>query len=195
MATIPLSGLEAAAIALAALLAAVAVDSAVRGTSDRASTDSDDLERDKAKSTTHALPIPDESREHCPPTRGRLVIRRWSMSDISREYQARITGFQPYTEWLFEIEFDGFRPQECRLQEAKGKYDQFFDSKTGLPEDFFVIFGGVGDMLDQARKQSDIVRSNPPAKLTWHFMQPISYTYFSREFQSEGLAIQSFLDP
>jgi hypothetical protein len=50
------------------------------------------------------------------------------MSDSSRDYQARVTGFAPLTEWKFmNIEFDGFRAPECRLQEAKARYDQFFD--------------------------------------------------------------------
>jgi hypothetical protein len=36
---------------------------------------------------------------------------------MSRDYQARVTGFAPFTEWKFmNIEFDGFQASECRLQ-------------------------------------------------------------------------------
>ncbi|RKP46352.1 restriction endonuclease fold toxin 5 domain-containing protein [Trinickia fusca] len=195
MAKIRPSRLKDAAIALATMLAAVG--GAVRGVFDRASPNSDGLEQDKAKSRSAArvIPKPDESRERCPPARGRLVTRRWHMSEISREYQARVTGFDPYMEWEFEsIEFDGFRSTECRLQEAKAQYDQFFDSETGLPEYFFRI-AGVGRMLAQARKQSLAVVNNPPARLTWYFMQPISHKFFSELFSKEKLQIESLLHP
>jgi hypothetical protein len=192
MATTPLSGLEAAAIALMTWLAAVAVDSAVRGGSDRQASDSDRV-GDRAKSIPRAIPIPEQSRSRCPADRGRLVTRRWHLSDVSRAHQARVTGFAPYTEWLFEkIEFDGFRSPECRLQEAKARYDQFFYSKTGQPREFFKA-RGEQRMLRQAYKQCAVAMANPPAKLTWYFMQPLSHTYFSRIFASEGLPIESLL--
>jgi hypothetical protein len=115
------------------------------------------------------------------------------MSEISRAHQARVTGFAPYTEWLFEkIEFDGFRSPECRLQEAKARYDQFFHSKTGQPRQFFKA-RGVERMLEQARKQCAVAMRNPPAKLTWYFMQPLSHAYFSQLFAEERLAIESLL--
>lgn len=125
------SRLEQAALALAALLAAVG--GAVRGAFDLTSSGSDDIEQAGAKSKPGArvIPVPVESAERCPPNRGRLVT-------VSREYQARVTGFAPTTEWQFEnVEFDGFRALECRLQEAKASYDQFFDERTGEPKDFF----------------------------------------------------------
>ncbi|NRO99481.1 hypothetical protein GWC77_26755 [Paraburkholderia sp. NMBU_R16] len=117
------------------------------------------------------------------------------MSKISREYQARVTGFEPYIEWTFaNMEFDGFRSPDCRLQEAKARYDQFFDRKTWLPKRFFEIFG-VPRMMRQARNQSAVVRNNPPAKLTWYFMQPISHEYFSGQFELEKLPIESLFHP
>lgn len=55
------------------------------------------------------------------------------MSPNSREYQGRIPGF-PYSvdeswsmEWVWERDFDGFRPEDCLLVEAKARYDQFLD--------------------------------------------------------------------
>lgn len=117
------------------------------------------------------------------------------MSQISRDYQARITGFPPFTEWKFmNIEFDGFQSSECRLQEAKARYDQFFDSQTGDPKRFFEIFG-LPRMLNQARIQSGIIKNNPPSWLTWYFMQPISHKYLSEIFVREKLAIDSLLQP
>jgi len=117
------------------------------------------------------------------------------MSKISRDYQARVTGFPPFTEWKFSnIEFDGFRASECRLQEAKARYDQFFDAKTGDPKKFFRTFG-VTRMMSQARIQSEIATLNPPSRLTWYFMQPISHNYFSRRFSSENFLIESLLEP
>ncbi|WP_116139105.1 restriction endonuclease fold toxin 5 domain-containing protein [Trinickia diaoshuihuensis] len=117
------------------------------------------------------------------------------MSNVSRDYQVRVTGFAPFTEWKFmNIEFDGFKSSECRLQEAKARYDQFFDTKTGFPKYFFQIFG-VQRMLNQARIQSAITKNNPPARLTWYFMQPISHKYFSDIFLREDLPIDSLLQP
>ncbi|WP_233217393.1 restriction endonuclease fold toxin 5 domain-containing protein [Trinickia dabaoshanensis] len=128
-------------------------------------------------------------------TNTELRRRGYSVFFISRDYQARITGFAPFTEWKFEnIEFDGFRAPECKLQEAKARYDQFFDARTGLPKKFFAIFG-VPRMLNQARIQSKIVETNPPARLTWHFMQPVSHDYFSKIFSHEKLPIESSLRP
>jgi len=40
-----------------------------------------------------------EKCKECPPDKGALVTRNWNMSEVSRAYQARITGFSPYTEW------------------------------------------------------------------------------------------------
>lgn len=189
------SRLEEAAIALLALL--TAVGGAVRGLAEKARSDPDSLEAEKAKSksATRAIPIAHESHAQCPPRRGWLVARRWHMSKISRDYQARVTSFAPFTEWKFEnIEFDGFRAPECRLQEAKARYDQFFDKQTGRPKRFFEIFG-VERMLNQARTQNRVVIDNPPSRLTWYFMQPISHRYFSRIFIDEKLAIESLLHP
>ncbi|PMS17616.1 hypothetical protein C0Z18_19335 [Trinickia dabaoshanensis] len=189
------SRLEEAAIALLALL--TAIGGAVRGLAEKEQSDADSLQTGKlkSKSAARAIPAPNESHAQCPPRRGWLVTRRWHMSDISRDYQARVTGFAPFTEWKFmNIEFDGFRSSECRLQEAKARYDQFFDKKTGFPKNFFQIFG-VQRMRNQARIQSAIAKNNPPARLTWYFMQPMSHKYFSDIFRRENLPIDSLLQP
>jgi hypothetical protein len=92
------------------------------------------------------------------------------------------------------IEFDGFRAPECRLQEAKARYDQFFDRQSGEPKRFFRIFG-VPRIFNQARIQSEITAINPPARLTWYFMQPVSHEYFSKAFAHQKLLIESLLNP
>ena len=135
-------GLELAGALIAVLLAVLG--DAVRGVLDRTSTNSDSLddERAKSRSTGRVLPMSRESPEQCPPARGHLITCRWSMSPISRDYQFRVTGFAPTTEWKFEtIEFDEFRLKECRLQEAKARYTQFFDLKTRQPKWFFRFQG------------------------------------------------------
>lgn len=195
MASTRRSRLEEAGLALLALL--TAVGDAVRGLADKTQSDRDGLESDKAKSNsaTRVVPVPYESHAQCPPRRGLLVTRRWHMSQMSRDYQARVTGFVPFTEWKFmNIEFDGFQTSECRLQEAKARYDQFFNPKTGDPKKFFELFG-LPRLLNQARIQSRITKSSPPARLTWYFMQPISHKYFSGIFAEEKLAIESLLYP
>jgi hypothetical protein len=95
---------------------------------------------------------------------------------------------------VMNIEFDGFKSSECRLQKAKARYDQFFDAQTGLPKKFFGIFG-IPRIFNQARIQSSIVATNPPTQLTWYFMQPISHEYFSKAFAREKLPIESLLHP
>ncbi|TAM51352.1 MAG: hypothetical protein EPN57_19095 [Paraburkholderia sp.] len=195
MASTRRSRLEEASIALLALL--TAIGGAVGGLADKTHPDRDSLETEKAKSNSasRVIPVLYESHAQCPPRRGWLVTRKWHMSKISRDYQARVTGFSPFTEWKFmNIEFDGFRSSECRLQEAKARYDQFFDSQTGFPKHFFEIFG-LPRTLNQARIQSEIAKNNPPTRLTWYFMQPISHKFFSRLFVRERLLIESLLHP
>jgi len=137
-----------------------------------------------------------EKCKECPPDKGTLVTRRWNMSDESRAYQARITGFAPYTEWNFRsADFDGFRSQQCMLLEAKARYDQFFDPEDGQPKLFFTLSGGERKIVLQAQAQSAIVIASPPARLTWYFMQPISYRYFTRRFVTDGVAAVTLLQP
>lgn len=136
-----------------------------------------------------------EACKECPPDKGVLVTRNWNMSPISRAYQARITGFTPYTEWKFGgVDFDGFRSSECLLQEAKAKYDQFFDPEDGQPK-FFFRLSGERKIRNQARAQSAVVVASSPSRLNWYFMQPLSYRYFTGAFSGEGLPIRAQLQP
>ncbi|NRR32198.1 hypothetical protein HSX11_18640 [Oxalobacteraceae bacterium] len=130
----------------------------------------------------------------CPPDCGTLVPRDWNMSEISRAYQARITGFVPGTEWSFRgNDFDGFKSQACLLLEAKAKYDQFFSS-VSKPKVFFSLTG-LPKIRDQAIRQSEVIEASPPSQLHWHFMEPLSYGFFSQAFANSFLPIVTHLTP
>jgi hypothetical protein len=86
------------------------------------------------------------------------------MNAAPREYQGRITG-RPYSveegwseEWVWEeIDFDGFQPAECLLQEAKGNYDQFFDMPWAAKS-----FKGFDQMTSTIEAQGEAVRYHVP---------------------------------
>ena len=184
--------LEAAAAALAEALPAIA-GTAVGGILTSSGDKSDD--QSEAKPKTRAVPRPGERCKKCPPDEGDLVTRNWNMSEASRQYQAYVTGFAPQTEWNFGgLDFDGFRSAMCQLEEAKAKYDQFFDRDTGKPKYFFSLFG-VGKIRAQASAQSAVVAGSPPARLRWYFMQPISYAFFAKVFRTAAPLVQTEFKP
>jgi hypothetical protein len=134
----------------------------------------------------------------CPPDSGAMAPVNHSMSDLSARYQQYVTGFPRGMEWKYcAKDFDGFQSPQCLLQEAKAKYDQFFDEETGEPKWFFTWSEkkGFPKMRNQAKEQSDIVMENPPAKLKWYFMQPISWRYATREFARRGFLLTTELKP
>ncbi|MYM26935.1 hypothetical protein GTP58_01190 [Duganella sp. CY15W] len=138
----------------------------------------------RAESTTKEK----EKCKECPPDSGALVPVNHHMSENSREYQAKITGFPPGMEWLFAgKDFDGFKSSMCLLQEAKADYDQFFNEKGKLrylfQEELFL------KMQKQALAQSMIVRSNKPAALTWYFQTPIACNYMRPVLVRMGITV------
>jgi hypothetical protein len=117
------------------------------------------------------------------------------MSEVSRAYQARVTGFAPGTEWAFAgNDFDGFRSALCQLEEAKAKYDQFFDPETGDPKSWWRNSGGEGLLL-QARTQNAVTVANPPASLRWYFMEAMLFSWCATQFARSGLVIFPELRP
>ncbi|WP_371765335.1 restriction endonuclease fold toxin 5 domain-containing protein [Massilia sp.] len=181
--------LRALGVAAVAGAGAVAVNEATRNKVESA---------DKAKSA----PIAEAGTQaktkdrcdKCPPDGGMLVKRNWSMSEVSRAYQARISGFAPYTEWNFQgIDFDGFKSQGCLLLEAKALYDQFFES--AIEPKFFFEYTGLKKILDEAGRQSKVIDSSPPSQLHWHFMQPLSRAYFAKQFRESFFPIITYLTP
>ena len=136
-------------------------------------------EDSKATPAVRTLPRTDEKCKKCPPEAGVKLRRNHGVNWNSYRYQGRITGFAFDTEecrwsdeweWL-DIEFDGFLPGDCLLQETKGNYDQFLDGSIPGAEDFFK---GFETMQDQAIAQGTAVRSNPPARLNWYFQTPLA---------------------
>ncbi|ONE45467.1 hypothetical protein AQ951_12040 [Burkholderia pseudomallei] len=136
-------------------------------------------EDSKATPDVRALPRTGESCKKCPPESGAKIRRNHGVNWNAYRYQARITGFAFDTEecrWSDEwnwlgIDFDGFQPGECLLQETKGNYDQFLDGSIPGAEDFFK---GFDSMETQITNQATRVRANPPARLTWYFQTQLT---------------------
>ncbi|KKB60972.1 hypothetical protein WM40_25985 [Robbsia andropogonis] len=137
-------------------------------------------EDSKAAPVARTLPRTGESCKKCPPEAGIKIRRKHGVNWNSYRYQARITGFafdaeecrwSDEWEWL-DIDFDGFQPDDCLLQEAKGNYDQFLDGSIPKADKWF---DGFRSMEDQMVDQGSVVRLNPPARLTWYFQTPLAY--------------------
>lgn len=120
--------------------------------------------------------------EMCPPECGVMERAPHAMNDAPRAYQARVTGFPPYYEWLYRATwFDGFSSADCHLKEAKGNYDQFLrrgPDGTLEPLWFFNDFRDGWPV--QARQQAAVAISSPPARLTWFLQGPLAYEYMAR---------------
>ena len=66
--------------------------------------------------------------EKCPPECGAMERAPHAMNDAPREYQARVTGFPPYYEWLYRATwFDGFSSADCTSRRRRGTMTSFFD--------------------------------------------------------------------
>jgi len=197
MAALAVPVIEGAAMALLRALGVVAVTGAgAVVVNEAAKKKAESAERAKAAPIAQAgsQTKTRDSCSKCLPDCGMLVARNWNMSDDSRTYQARITGFAPQTEWSFAgTDFDGFKSQACLLLEAKAKYDQFFVSGQ-QPKFFFNITGRV-KIMRQANTQSAVIDASPPSQLHWHFMQPLSHAYFTQAFRAAFLPIVTILTP
>ena len=151
----------------AALLGGAAVAGTASLSGDKAKDDA------QAKPAAITLPRTDESCKKCPADAGTPEKRNHNMTAKAREYQGRITG-RPYSvaegwseEWAcFGIDYDGFLPAECLLQEAKGDYDQFISEPWMPATRLDKIFA---DIEKQIRRQAKPVNASPPTKLMWYF--------------------------
>ena len=183
MAALPLTLIDAVAarvlVALGAGATAGAASEAVR---------KHQKEADEARSTpiarTDAQTKTKEKCKDCPPDKGTPFLRNTAgWSDDSISYQMRIAQMPAapagyLTEWRFNgVDFDGFDTSQCMLKEAKGKYDQFFD-------EFRQVRGwwaaGADKLIEEAYRQGAAAMPRPPVQLRWHFMEPLSYRYFSK---------------
>lgn len=183
MGSIAISAIEAAAARALLLLGA----GAAAGTAEEALRKRQ-KEADQARSSpiarTDAQTKAKEKCQECPPDKGAPALRNTAgWSDDSITYQMRIAQMPPapagyLTEWKFSgVDFDGFDSSQCMLKEAKAKYDQFFD-------DFRQVRGwwteGADKMIEEAYRQAAVALPRPPVQLRWHFMEPLSYRYFSK---------------
>jgi len=116
----------------------------------------------------------------CPPDCGSMEPVKHHMNEAPSEYQARITGFPPGTEWKYmDVDFDGFRSIECLLLEAKGNYDQFLVIEPGFePKPKFFFYGFV-KMRKQVERQWEVVSASRPARCNWYFQTPHTYELMS----------------
>ena len=181
--------IEAVAARIAAYLAAGAVAGAAGGAAIEEARRRKKAADDAATSPIARVDAQTETKtkkkcDKCPPDCGAASSRStagWSTTSIA--YQERIGGMPAaapgfITEWLFSgVTFDGFDSSQCLLKEAKAKYDQFF-SDFGQPLKWWTE--NVDVMFNEAARQSAAARPRPPVRLKWHFMEPMSYRYFSR---------------
>lgn len=201
MVAIVVSTVEAAAVrVLAALGVGVAAGAAGDAARDAATKRGE--EADQAKSApiakTDATTRTKEKCKECPPDKGAPFNRStagWSETSIA--YQVRICGLPVgpgfITEWLFNgVTFDGFDSSQCLLKEAKAKYDQFFD-------EFRRVRGwwteGADKLVEEAYRQAAAAQPRPPIQLRWHFMEPISYRYFSKVIKAAYPDIEVVFQP
>jgi hypothetical protein len=138
-----------------------------------------------------------EKCKECPPDHGTPFNRPTAgWSEVSVAYQSRIAGLPVgpgfITEWMFNgVSFDGFESGQCLLKEAKARYDQFFDD-LGDPKEWWK---GDEPIVAEAFRQGSVAKPQPPIQLRWHFMEPMSYRFFSRAFATMRLPIESVYQP
>ena len=104
----------------------------------------------------------DDAARALAPTMGRWKPVNESMSEISRNYQAAITGHTGEVWFYNGVKFDGF--SNGTLIEAKAHYSQFV-SKSGTFKEWF---SGANGFVDQARRQLAAANGTP---ITWYFQE------------------------
>ncbi|PHM50533.1 restriction endonuclease fold toxin 5 domain-containing protein [Xenorhabdus miraniensis] len=179
--------LAAAEWTLAACVAGLVAVGIMEGTKDKEKTD----EKDKAEARTDAISTTREKCDKCPAI-GQVVVF-WekcpSYSNITIEYQTRIAGttYDPalvaIQTWKCQtVNFDGWKPENCLFLEAKALYDQFF--KNGVPMDWWKVSkSGHLSMINQAERQQEVCDAfDGIPRSHWHFLQPISFAYYTRWF-------------
>ncbi|MCG3462199.1 restriction endonuclease fold toxin 5 domain-containing protein [Xenorhabdus bovienii] len=146
-----------------------------------------DKEEDKAKTETGTIASSRTKCEKCPAIGN--VIPYWESASISATstiYQIQICNsvYNPETNqiqvWKCRVaSFDGWKPEQCLFLEAKGKHDQFFED--GEPK--FWWKGGHSSMMSQAARQQEVCTTYQGIPNShWHFMEPISFSYYSKAF-------------
>ncbi|HGL6719819.1 restriction endonuclease fold toxin 5 domain-containing protein [Burkholderia contaminans] len=169
---------------LSAIGSALLGGAAVAGVASMSGSTAQTKEDAEAKSRT----MSDSTKpcKKCPPENsGRKVRNNHGVNWPAYRYQARVTGFAYDTEgcqWSEEwewlgIDFDGFRAEECLLQEAKGNYDQFLDGSIPGSDEFFK---GFPKMMKTVVRRAAPVKANPPTRLRYYFQGRLTYQKMAR---------------
>ena len=102
-----------------------------------------------------------------------------NMGDYSRKYQKQITG-QEGKSWVQGgVKFDGMK--DGVLIDAKAKYAQFINKKTGQ---FYDWFKGKQGFIDQAYRQ---IEASEGAKIQWYFSEKETRDLVQDIFMDEGI--------
>ncbi|OWO85625.1 hypothetical protein B5C26_01555 [Photorhabdus luminescens] len=189
---VALTAAEYAASALAGILVGVGVG---LGVEEMTKED----EKEESLAQTDEISTAREECKVCPATE--KVSSGWestsSYSQITLDYQLQIakTVYKPDAKLIqvwecLGVSFDGWRPEWCLFLESKAKYDQFF--RKGKPMEWWT---GDQSMIKQASRQQEVCTSlNGIPRAHWHFMEPMSATYYSKEFSGHP-NVKVFLTP
>ncbi|TDB48183.1 Tox-REase-5 domain-containing protein [Photorhabdus khanii] len=128
---------------------------------------------EKQKACEECLAIPVTSEKY-------RKVSRWSTITINYQRFIAKTRYDPAAQMIQEFQclkvtFDGWQLTRCLFLEAKARYDQFFNSQ-GNPKNWWK---GVYSAKGQARRHQavcDALDSTPHVE--WHFLQPVSSSYF-----------------
>ncbi|NRN29592.1 restriction endonuclease fold toxin 5 domain-containing protein [Photorhabdus heterorhabditis] len=179
---VALTAAEYAASALTGILVGVGVGLGVT----EMTKDKDD-EKEQEEARTDVISTTREECKACPAIE--KVSPSWestrSYSQVTLDYQLQIakTVYKPDAKLIqvwecLGVSFDGWRPKACLFLESKAKYDQFF--RKGKPMEWWT---GDNSMIKQASRQQEVCTSlNSIPRSHWHFMEPMSATYYSKEF-------------
>ncbi|WP_434526898.1 restriction endonuclease fold toxin 5 domain-containing protein [Photorhabdus asymbiotica] len=128
---------------------------------------------EKQKACEECLAIPVTSEKY-------RKVNRWSAITINYQRFIAKTRYDPVAQIIQEFQclkvtFDGWQPKRCLFLEAKARYDQFFDIGGNRKK----WWAGYRSAIKQAGRQQgicDLLNGTPHVE--WHFLQPISYSYF-----------------
>ncbi|MGV7959780.1 restriction endonuclease fold toxin 5 domain-containing protein [Photorhabdus tasmaniensis] len=131
-------------------------------------------EKQKACEACLAIPVTSEKYRK---------VSRWSTITINYQRFIAKTRYDPAAQMIQEFQclkvtFDGWRPMYCRFLEAKARYDQFFKDKE--PKNWWKGARSARKQAERHQKVCDALEGTPHVE--WHFLQPISCTYFKIVF-------------
>ncbi|WP_445374360.1 Tox-REase-5 domain-containing protein [Photorhabdus tasmaniensis] len=131
---------------------------------------------EKQKACEECLAIPVTSEKY-------RKVSRWSTITINYQRFIAKTRYDPAAQMIQEFQclkvtFDGWRPMYCRFLEAKARYDQFFEDNK--PKKWWKGVFSAQKQAERHQAVCDVLEGTPHVE--WHFLQPISCTYFKVQF-------------